>query len=149
MVERIPTFSDTNSMIKHLEGYRETTYQCQGGVKTIGYGHTGQDVKDGMTITKEQAEKLFLQDLKECQGYVGRTFQSIPLKENQIGSLVSFCFNLGQGNMDKSTLKRRMLGGEDPNTVTREEFPRWNKVKGKESTGLTRRRSIEVAHFCK
>ncbi|TNV75180.1 hypothetical protein FGO68_gene16808 [Halteria grandinella] len=150
MVEYItPDFDDFVSLIKHFEGYSATPYICPGGVKTIGYGHTGKDVIDGMEITEEQGEQLLIEDLKEHQGYVDSFFKSIPLKENQIGALVSFCFNLGPGNLGKSSLKRRLLAGEDPNTVAREEIPKWNKAAGQVLRGLVRRRKAEVDFFCK
>ncbi|TNV76480.1 hypothetical protein FGO68_gene5507 [Halteria grandinella] len=144
-----PDFSDYLSLIKHFEGYKDTTYSCPAGVKTIGYGHTGKDVVDGMKITQEQGEQFLKEELKEHRGYVEKYFKDIHLNENQIGALTSFSYNLGPGNLDKSTLKKRLLAGEDPNTVAREELPKWNRAAGKELPGLSRRRAAEAALFCK
>lgn len=33
--------------IEQWEGFRETAYLCPAGVLTIGFGHTGSDVKEG------------------------------------------------------------------------------------------------------
>jgi hypothetical protein len=69
---------------------------------------------------------------------------------------VSFVHNLGPGDasakppvpgLETSTLRRRILKGEDLNTVVREELPRWNKAEGKVSEGLENRRDAEVALF--
>jgi hypothetical protein len=49
--------------------------------------------------------------------------------------------------MQDSTLRRRILAGEDPAQVVAAELPRWNKADGKELPGLTRRRAAEVALF--
>jgi hypothetical protein len=49
--------------------------------------------------------------------------------------------------MQDSTLRRRILAGEDPAVVVAAELPRWNKAGGQELPGLTRRRAAEVALF--
>ena len=48
------------ALIKTFEGCRLTAYKPVSTEKyyTIGYGHYGPDVKEGMTITQAQAEKL-------------------------------------------------------------------------------------------
>lgn len=47
------------------EGLRLKTYLPTKGDKlTIGYGHTGDDVKQGMTWTKEQADKALKSDVE-------------------------------------------------------------------------------------
>ena len=51
-------------MIKHFEGLRLLAYKCPAGVLTIGYGHTGKDVQEGMTITEKQAEQYLISDMQ-------------------------------------------------------------------------------------
>ena len=51
------------TLIKKFEGLRLTAYQDMVGVWTIGYGHTGPDVKPGLTITQQQADQLLINDL--------------------------------------------------------------------------------------
>jgi hypothetical protein len=46
-----------------------------------------------------------------------------------------------------STLRKRLLAGEDPVRVVSEELPKWDKANGKPLAGLTRRRAAEVALF--
>ena len=116
------------------------------GVLTIGYGHTGPDVKPGMTITQKQAEDLLAKDLAKFASTV-TTSVKVPLNANQNGALISFTFNVGSGAFQTSTLLRRLNAGENPNTVAKEELPRWNKGGGKVLPGLVRRREAEVKFF--
>ncbi|MEE3439617.1 lysozyme, partial [Ruminococcus sp.] len=52
------------SLIKSFEGLRLKSYKCPSGIWTVGYGHTGKDVKPGMVITEEQAEELLKKDIE-------------------------------------------------------------------------------------
>lgn len=63
------------------------------GKLTIGYGHT-RTARPGMTITEAEAERLFRGDLAPCEAAVDRIV-TVPLTDNQFGTLVSFAFNLG------------------------------------------------------
>ena len=80
----------------------------------------------------------------------------VPLNTNQIEALVSFTFNNGVEELAKSLLLKRLNSGEDPNTVAREEMPRYRYVGSIENgktvktllNGLVRRRNAEVQHFC-
>lgn len=69
---------------------------------TIGYGTT-QGAKQGMKITQEEAEELLI---KECQKFYNGVFAKVGkiCNENQIGALISFCYNVGLGAFEKSTL---------------------------------------------
>jgi lysozyme len=69
------------------------------------------------------------------------------LNDNQYAALVSWTFNVGNGNMQSSSLISRMNAGEDVGTVASEELPKWNKANGDVVAGLTRRRAEEVALF--
>ena len=52
------------SLIKKFEGCELEAYKCAAGVWTIGYGHT-KDVKEGNSITKEDAESMLVHELQE------------------------------------------------------------------------------------
>ena len=123
-----------------------TAYYCPAGVMTIGYGHTGGNVFKGMKINQTQAETFLAQDLQKFANIVNANVK-VRLNRNQIGALVSFTFNVGGGALKASTLLTRLNGGEDPNTVAREEMPRWNRGGGKVLQGLVRRREAEVKFF--
>lgn len=72
---------------------------------------------------------------------------AVTLNANQYAALVSWTFNVGNGNMQGSSLVSRMNAGEDVSTVAGEELPKWNKANGEVVAGLTRRRAEEVALF--
>ena len=57
------------SLIKSFEGCRLKAYKCPAGVWTIGYGHTS-GVKEGDTITQEQADEYLRNVLAKYEKYV-------------------------------------------------------------------------------
>lgn len=132
-------------LIKSFEGLRLEPYYCSSHVLTIGYGSTGPHVKEGMKITEQQAEDLLRKDVARFEDGVTRLI-NIPLNQNQFDALVSFAFNCGVGALEESTLRRRLNGGEDPNTVAKEELKRWTNGG---LAGLVRRRQAETDLFCR
>ena len=100
-----------------------------------------------MTISEKQAEQYLISDMSGSVRAVDRLVK-VPLSQKHKDALVSFTFNLGEGNLGSSTLLRRLNAGEDPDTVAEEEIPRWNKGNGQVLNGLVRRRAAEVAFFC-
>lgn len=113
---------------------------------TIGYGHTGPDVVPGLTISQAQAEAWLKQDAAEAAGAVDRLLRGVGLTAHQREALISFCFNVGAGALERSTLRKRLLDGESPEVVIAEELPRWCKGPNGPVEGLKRRRAAEVAH---
>ena len=134
-------------LIKKFEGLRLEAYLCPAGVWTIGYGHTGTNVKAGLKITQADAEALLLSDIERFARAVD-TWIKVDLTNNQRCALISFTFNVGIGALQESTLRKRLNNGEDPVKVAMEELPRWNKGDGKILEGLVRRRRAEVELFC-
>lgn len=132
------------SLIKEFEGCRLTSYTCAAGVLTIGYGSTGPHVTPGKTITQAEADALLLKDVARFEKGVNDLI-TVPLKQCQFDALVSFAFNCGNGALEESTLRKRLNAGEDPNTVAKQELPRWTN---KGLAGLVRRRTAEVNMFC-
>lgn len=130
-------------LIKKYEGCRLLAYKCPAGVWTIGYGHTA-DVKSGMAITKVDAERLLLQDLKRFEEGV-EALVKVPLTSNQFSALVSFAFNCGLAALRSSTLLKKLNVG-DLNGAAR-EILRWDKVNKKPVEGLTKRRKEEQKLF--
>ncbi|AIL60948.1 lysozyme [Pseudomonas alkylphenolica] len=131
------------SLIKSFEGLRLLAYRDAVGVWTIGYGAT-RGVKPGMSVTKEQAERMLLNDVQRFEPEVERLVQ-VPLTGNQWDALVSFTYNLGAGNLESSTLLRLLNRGDYAGAA--EQFPRWNKAGGKVLPGLVRRREAERVLF--
>ena len=70
---------------------------------------------------------------------------SIEINIDQFSALVSFVFNVGEGNFQKSTLLRRMQ--QDRNDLAAREFLRWIRSGGKIFPGLIARRECEQTLF--
>ncbi|PRP70895.1 muraminidase [Chromobacterium amazonense] len=132
------------NLIKQFEGLKLTAYQDSVGVWTIGYGHTGRDVKPSQTISSNQADQLLRQDLARFEQGVSNLIK-VSIKQNQFDALVSFSYNLGLGNLQSSTLLRLLNQGDYQAAAG--QFPLWNKAGGKVLPGLTRRRLAEQALF--
>ena len=130
-------------LIKSFEGLRLKAYKDPVGVWTIGYGHT-KTATPGTVISEPEAEALLRNDLAEAQGAVERLVKQ-PLTDNEYAALVSFVFNLGSGNLSRSTLLRRLNVGDRKGAA--DQFLVWNKAGGKVLAGLTRRRQAERTLF--
>lgn len=132
------------NLIKQFEGCRLTAYQCSAGVWTIGYGHTA-GVHKGMKITQAQADAYLKQDVAKFEKYVNNQAY-VPftdkLNQNQFDALVSFAFNLGQGNLMK------LCKGRTINQIPA-AMPQYCKAAGKTLPGLQRRRKAEAALYNK
>jgi len=131
-------------LTKQFEGLELTAYQDSVGVWTIGYGHTGTDVKKGLTITEDQASTLLAADVAWAVTCVNKSVTA-AINQNQFDALVDFVFNLGCANFGQSTLLRLLNAGRFDDAV--KEFPRWNRAGGKVLNGLTKRRKAEAALF--
>jgi lysozyme len=132
------------AVIKHFEGLRLTAYLCPAGVLTIGYGHTGKDVLQGMKISVDRAIELLLADVAGFERSVA-AMVSVPLTQGMFDALVSFAFNLGAGKLKGSTLLRRLNDGDKD--LAADEFLKWDKANGKPLAGLTERRKDERELF--
>ena len=130
-------------IIKEFEGLRLNSYKCPAGVWTIGYGHT-KGIKPNMTITESDAERLLDIDIVEVARTI-RKHVTVYLNDNQAQALVSFIFNIGQGNFANSTLLRK-LNAKDYKGASL-EFQKWVYSKGKKLPGLVRRRKAEMELF--
>lgn len=130
--------------IEGNEGLRLTAYQDGGGVWTIGYGHTGTDVKAGRTVTVEEAIRLLECDLVSAVTCVNRNVK-VGLSQDQFDALVDFTFNVGNGAFMKSTLLRKLNLGDYAGAAA--EFEKWDHDNGKVVSGLLARRKKERAMF--
>ena len=130
-------------LIKKFEGCVLTAYKCPAGIWTIGYGHT-TGVKEGQTITNKEAEALLKQDLLTFETYVSNLV-TVEINQNQFDALVSFCYNLGPGNLKTSTLLKLLNNGNFEGAA--EQFDRWVYAGGKKLSGLIKRRAAEKALF--
>lgn len=138
--------SNCSAITKEFEGCKLKAYICPAGKLTIGYGHTGSDVTEGMEITQDRAEELLMQDLTVASKAVN-SYVTHPINQNQFDALTDFTYNCGSGNFKSSTLLKLVNAGDFAGAAL--EFGKWNKGGGKVLDGLTRRRAAESALFSK
>tara|TARA_R100001079_G_scaffold108778_1_gene79973 strand:- start:338 stop:781 length:444 start_codon:yes stop_codon:yes gene_type:complete len=131
------------ALIKKFEGCELEAYQDAVGVWTIGYGHI-KGVKEGMTITKQQAEEMLLEELVEYENYVLEAVNH-QLDQCMFDASVSWTYNLGPSNLNASTMLKVLNAGDYDGVP--EQIKRWNKAGGKVLTGLVRRREAEALLF--
>lgn len=130
--------------IKQFEGIRKKAYLDSVNIPTIGVGHTGPEVYMGMEITDEQVDEYLKEDVKEAENAVNK-FVEVDLSQDQFDALVSFTFNLGSGNLQQSTLLKKVNAGDTEGAS--QEFQKWNRAGGKVVVGLTKRRLGEADLF--
>jgi lysozyme len=99
-----------------------------------------------MKITKAGAEALLLHDLAWVETAID-TYVQVPLNQNQYDALASFIYNVGATAFRKSTMLNLLNKGDYDGAA--DQFPRWNKQKGKVLKGLTTRRQKEQTLFKK
>jgi lysozyme len=134
-------------LLKDFEGLRLNAYKCSAGVPTIGYGSCfypdKSNVKMGDVLRdKEEAEVLLINTLVDYDIYVSKYTKSVKLTQYQFDALVCFSYNVGLGNLSKSTLLKMVVANpNDPKIPA--EFMKWNKAGGKVLQGLTKRRQKE------
>ena len=126
-------------LIKDFEGLHLTPYLCPAKVWSIGYGHT-RTVRAGLVITAAQADQLLTEDLRLIERAVQRMV-SVTLNDNQFAALVSFAFNVGIGNVERSTLLTLLNRGWFEQVPA--QLMRWDRARGEALGGLSRRRAAE------
>ena len=132
-------------LLHHFESCKLDAYICPASVWTIGWGNTqyedGSKVRPGDRVTQERADELFLNILSGFEKSVQGLVKS-KINDNQFSALVPFSYNVGAGNLQKSTLLKKLnIDPSDPSI--KDEFLKWNKAGGKALNGLTRRREAE------
>lgn len=135
------------SLIAEHEGWVPTIYKDAAGYPTIGYGHLllpGEEIKFRNGITKEQGRELLRQDIKVAEDAVNK-YVNASMTQNQFDALVSFTYNVGGGNFQNSTLRKRVNEGRITDAAN--EFLRWIRAGGKVLLGLQRRRAKERKMF--
>ncbi len=130
-------------LIEEFEGCRLTAYKPVAAEKywTIGYGHYGKDVYQGMRITQAQAEMYLKQDVARFETAVNNLKREWT--ENQFSALVSFTYNCGEANL--KTLCRNRTAAE----IATKLLLYTKGADGKVLNGLVRRRKAERELFLK
>lgn len=130
-------------LIAKFESCRLEAYLDPVGIPTIGYGST-KNVWLGQVITQEQALVRLMQDLAEAANAVLRLIRA-PINDNQYSSLISFCYNVGSGALQRSTM--RMKINNRHYELAANEFLLWCRARGKVLPGLVVRRKAEKELF--
>lgn len=134
------------SKLKAFEGLRLVAYKPTKAERwyTIGYGHSAGDVRAGMCITEDRAEELLRRDLYFVEKFVN----GIPKvrTQGQFDALVSFTYNVGVGNLKKSTLLKKIMH-DAPTAEIQREFMKWVYSGGKKLDGLVKRRRWEAERW--
>lgn len=132
------------ALIRRFEGLRLEAYRDAAGIWTVGYGHTGPDVHEGMVITPAEAERLLAVDLQRFEAAVERSVVR-PATQGQFDAMVSLCYNIGPNAFQQSTVLRRFNAGNDHGAA--EAFILWVRARGTILEGLVRRRAAEIVRF--
>jgi len=144
------------ALIKRFEGERLSSYQDQAGIWTVGWGSIynhdlKRKVQKGDIIDKETALRWLKLDATGFSDNVKKLVK-VPINQNQLDSLTSFSYNVGNSAFANSTLLRKLNQGASKQEVAL-EFAKWNKVtiNGEKvvSDGLVRRRKLEAELFLK
>lgn len=130
--------------IKLHEGIRFSAYQDSGGVWTIGFGSTGQGIKEGVIWDQEQCDDALNNDVQIAFSGL-RKILSQPLSDQQLAAILSFVYNLGLGAFRNSTLLKFIQDKAWLDAA--KEFIRWDHIGADESKGLLIRRLDEAALF--
>jgi lysozyme len=132
------------ALTKSFEGLRLEAYQDSAGVWTVGYGHTGPGVVEGIAVTDAEAEAMLLADLQDAVRCVNRKVTA-AISQGQFDAMVDFCFNAGRGNFLQSTLLRKVNTGDFAGAAA--QFGLWVHAGGEVVPGLVRRRQAEAEMF--
>ena len=140
------TSSEGVAAIRGYEGCLLKAYRDVSGVWTIGVGHTGPEVHDGLVWTQAQADAQLAADLKHFEDVVSVAVKA-PLAQGQFDALVSLCFNIGAVAFAGSTLVKKLNAGDTRGAGL--QFVSWNKAGGQFNGALLARRACELWMFAR
>ncbi len=138
------------ALIKHHEGVRSRPYRCPANLWTVGVGHLigdGKHLPDSWnrTFTEAEIDGLLKSDLRRFELGVHKMLPNVPLRQHEFDAIISFCFNLGLGCFQRSTLRQALLRGDKKAAM--ESLVKYCRAGGKILRGLQIRRLDEKALF--
>jgi lysozyme len=149
--------NDCLKMIVHHEGKRNKPYRCPALLFTVGVGHVlypeqnklkledrisfKLKPEDDRFFTDEEVYEILQKDLRRFERGVLRLCP-MGLTQHRFDALVSFAFNVGLGNLQRSTLRMKHNRGDYDGAA--QEFLKWSKAAGKVLRGLLIRRTDEM-----
>lgn len=128
------------TLIAGYEGLRQSPYLDSVGVPTVCYGHTGTVQNRWYPIS--ECEQLLTQDVSKAAAAVNRLVV-VPIQQPTFDALVSFTYNVGEGNLSRSTLLRKLNSGDTRGAC--DELSKWVYAGKQKLRGLERRREAERA----
>jgi lysozyme len=148
---------ETLTLIKHHEGVRMRPYLCPASLWTVGVGHVlypeqarlpvserlqfALRIEDDRLWSRSEVDDLLAKDLSRFERGVARYCPSATSRQGQFDALVSFAFNVGLGNLQRSSLRMKHNRGEFD--AAADEFMKWTKGGGRVLPGLVKRRLDE------
>ncbi len=136
------------ALIKAFEGFRDRAYRDPAGILTIGYGHTSAagapQVTTGLRMSEREAEAVLRDDVGKFSKEVVRLLR-VELSDQQFSALVSFTYNVGSENLQRSSVLEA-INKKDFASVPR-RLALWTKAAGRVLPGLVKRRAAEAALF--
>jgi len=134
------------AMIERFEGLVLKAMRPMHGtdVWTIGYGHTGPDVYEGLVWTKEQADEALSHRLaNEFEPGVLHAIKSppTPVTQGQFDAMVSLAYNIGVRGFAGSEVARHHMAGEYQEAS--DAFDNWANYHGQHNDALAHRRDVE------
>jgi lysozyme len=157
-------------LMHRFEGCRNKPYLCPAHIWTIGYGHVlyqnqialpvarteGKDVpmirkemplkpEHNRVWSKDEIEALFAKDVAHFERGVLRLAPSLAGNQGAFDACVSFAYNAGLGNFQRSQIRIRINRGDMEGAA--EQFMSWVKGGGRVLPGLVKRRIAEKNLF--
>jgi lysozyme len=148
-------------MIKHDEGVRVKPYRCPARLWTVGVGHVIDQSHIKMpfeermtlpipagwdrTLSMDEVNAILAKDLESFERGVLRLAPNLAGRQSKFDACVSFSFNVGLGNFQRSTIRMKIQREEWQ--AAADSFLLWTKAGGKELPGLVKRRKGERALF--
>lgn len=130
--------------LQRRESCRVRAYQDIRGTWTVGWGHTGPEVHDGLVWTQEQCDAQLVRDLAHFEQEVSDSV-TVELTQNEFDAMVSFTYNVGAGNLRTSTFLRLLNAGQRRQAAC--HLCLFCKAGGLYSDGLNVRRADEALQF--
>ncbi|WP_338844346.1 phage tail spike protein [Clostridium perfringens] len=137
--------------VKGIEGYAPYHYYDSVGVKTLGYGMTGNELNGVSVPLSETSATHYLVNNFNRDYYipvlniVKSKGVSNPL-QREIDAFASFAYNCGVEGFRNSQLLKRYVNGERGESI-HNEFMKWIHAGSSVSNGLIRRREEEWKIF--
>jgi GH24 family phage-related lysozyme (muramidase) len=101
--------------------------------------------EDNRVWSAAEVDDLLSQDLMRFERGVARLCPNSLSNQGRFESLVSFAFNVGLGNLQRSGLRMKNNRGDFEGAA--EEFMKWTKGGGRVLPGLLKRRRDEQALY--